>query len=180
MKTKQMILAALFAAITAVCAQITVPTPPVPFTMAIAAVLIAGGLLDKKTAIVSMCIYLLIGIVGAPVFTGFRGGISVIAGPTGGYLFVYPVMAFVIAFLKEKFGKTNFLTLVIPMVIAMVICYASGTLYLSFVNSMTFGEALAAGVIPFLIPDAVKVVVSALLVIAIEKALKKYRVSVKN
>ena len=175
-----MILAALFAALTAVCAQIFVPTPPVPFTLAVAAVLITGGLLDKKTAVISMCIYLLLGIVGAPVFTGFRGGFSVIIGPTGGYLFVYPVMAFIVAFLKEKTNKTNFVFLAVYMLIAMIVCYISGTLYLSFINSLSFSQAFAAGVVPFIIPDVIKIILSALLVAAIDKALRKYRVSLKN
>ena len=155
-----MILAALFAALAAVLSQISFPIgiSPVPFSLGICAVFLTGALLDKKYALIALLVYLLLGAVGLPVFSQFRGGFSVLAGPTGGYLFSYPVSAFLIGLLCDLMKKRNVFTLIVSMLAALAVCYAVGTLWLSFVSQITFMEALAAGVIPFVITDIVKVV----------------------
>ncbi|MFV0412405.1 MAG: biotin transporter BioY, partial [Oscillospiraceae bacterium] len=88
-KTGQMVFAALMAALIAVLAQIMVPIGPVPFSMAIFGVFFAGAMLPPLAASASIAVYLLLGIVGLPVFTGFKGGPQVLLGPTGGYLAGY-------------------------------------------------------------------------------------------
>src|SRR5215207_7696744 len=84
---------ALMAAVTAVAAQITVPIEPVPFTFQVLAVILSGLLLGPRYGALAQAVYVLVGAVGVPVFSGFAGGLGVILGPTGGYLVSYPIAA---------------------------------------------------------------------------------------
>ena len=104
MKLKQLVLTGLFAAFTAVCAIITIPLPVtlVTINLALLAVFLTGALLPKGAALGAQAVYLLLGLVGVPVFAGFAAGPGILMGPTGGYLIAYPVMAFLIALVKEK------------------------------------------------------------------------------
>lgn len=102
-KTTYMALCGLFAALTAVCSYISIPLgfTPVPVNLATLAVFLAGGLLGKKYGTVALAVYALIGAVGVPVFSEFRGGLSVLAGPTGGYIIGYIAAAFIVGLLIE-------------------------------------------------------------------------------
>ena len=103
-----MCLIGVFTALTAISAQIIIPLPftPVPVSLSILAVYITGILLKPKYAVFTQIIYILLGLfAGAPVFGGFRGGFSVLAGPTGGYLITYPIMAFIIAYFIYAYEK---------------------------------------------------------------------------
>ena len=80
-------------AVTAVAAQIAIPTPPVPFTLQVLAVLLSGLVLGPRHGALAQAVYLLVGTVGVPVFAEFSGGLGVILGPTGGYLISYPIAA---------------------------------------------------------------------------------------
>ncbi|MDQ4126909.1 MAG: biotin transporter BioY, partial [Actinomycetota bacterium] len=88
MNVAMMTRVALMAAVTAVAAQITIPLPfsPVPFTLQVPAVVLSGLLLGPRYGAVAQAIYVLLGAVGVPVFAGFKGGLGIIFGPTGGYL----------------------------------------------------------------------------------------------
>lgn len=175
MKTKALILTAFFAALTVIFSAISIPIPvsPVPFSLAIAAIFLAGALLPKAQAAVAQIVYLLLGIVGLPVFSKFSGGLGVLAGPTGGYLIGYPIMAFIIALIIEKTGKRNFIVYFVSMLCGLAACYAVGTLWLSLQAHLPFFAALSAGVIPFVIPDVVKAVLASLLAMALYKVLEK-------
>ena len=97
-QTKAMTLCALFAALTAVCAQISIPLPGgVPLSLSVAAVYLTGLLLAPGWAAASQVVYLLLGAFGMPVYAGFSSGMGVLFGPTGGYLFVYPLMALAVS-----------------------------------------------------------------------------------
>ena len=85
-KTKDLVLAGLLAAVIAVLAQISLPIGPVPFTLAVLGVFLTGLLLTPGWAMASIAVYLVIGAIGLPVFSGFSGGPAVLVGPTGGYL----------------------------------------------------------------------------------------------
>ena len=97
-KTFMMALCGLFAAVTAICSWISIPLgfTPVPVNLGTLAVFLTGGLLGKKYGPISLIVYTLAGAVGLPVFSGFRGGLSVLAGPTGGYIIGYIVAALII------------------------------------------------------------------------------------
>ena len=99
LSVKSLTIIAFFAALTAVLAQIAIPIPfsPVPISFGLVAVYISGILLKPKHALYSQICYLILGMMGVPVFGGFKGGIGVLFGPTGGYLIVYPLMAWIVA-----------------------------------------------------------------------------------
>ncbi|HCD09079.1 MAG TPA: biotin transporter BioY, partial [Thermoanaerobacter sp.] len=108
-KTKDMILASLFAAITFIMGFVKIPLPfsPVPITGQTFAVMLAGGLLNPTSAFLSLFIFDLLGAIGIPVFSGLTGGLNVLVGPTGGYILSWPFAAFLISLtLKNK--KANF------------------------------------------------------------------------
>ena len=175
MKTRDLILTAFFAALTVIFSAISIPIPisPVPFSLAIVAIFLAGALLPKTQAAVAQIVYLLLGIIGLPVFSKFSGGLGVIAGPTGGYLIAYPIMAFIIALIIEKAGKRNFIVYLVSMLCGLAVLYAVGTLWLSVEAHMPFAAALSAGVIPFIIPDVVKAVLASILAVMLYKVVAK-------
>ena len=104
-KTKMMIMAAVFAALTAVCSQIQIPLAPVPINLATFAIFITAGLLGKRWGTVSLIVYVLLGAVGLPVFAGFTGGFGIITGPTGGYIIGYIFTAFITGYIIEFFSS---------------------------------------------------------------------------
>ncbi len=158
MKPQDLTRVALFAAITAVLSQISIPLPftPVPITFSIIAVMLAGGVLSPSQAVLSQIVYLLVGAVGVPVYAGMSGGIAKLFGPTGGYLFAYPLMAWFIAVIVKRFAHRSFAALVISMLGSLVICYGLGTPWLAFTAGLSAKSALMAGVLPYLPLDIAK------------------------
>lgn len=173
-KTRRLVLAAMFTAITAVAAQMIIPLgfTPVPFTFAMVAIYLTGAVLDKKTAFAAQLTYIVLGAAGAPVFSGFAGGLHKITGPTGGYLVVYPLMAFIIAVLAERWGK-SFWKYCVSMLLALLVCYTFGTIQLMLLMKTGLLESLGMAVIPFIPLDLVKIVLSASLAVALNRALGK-------
>jgi biotin transport system substrate-specific component len=165
MKTKMMILCALFAALTAVCSMISIPLPftPVPINLATLSVFLAGGLLGSKYGFLSQLVYVILGAVGLPVFHNFSGGLGIITGPTGGYIIGYAAAAWLIGFLAEKLGR-EFYKNIIGMTAGLAVCYGLGTLWFMVLTSTGFAAALIMCVVPFLIGDAVKIAAGAILV----------------
>lgn len=179
MKTKNLVRMSLFAALTVVCSQISIPLPftPIPLTMSILAVFLTGALLPKYEAFLTQIVYLLIGVVGLPVFSGFGSGPAHLAGPTGGYLAAYPIMAFVVALAAEKRNDCSDFSMMLRrlggMLAALLICYTLGTFWLAQVAGLAFQKALAAGVIPYIPLDLVKVGLSAAVAAALDNALTR-------
>lgn len=155
MKTKKLVRCALCGAIIAVASQISIPVQPIPINAGMFAVLLCGGTLGKKYGTISVAVYILLGIIGAPVFAGFRGGIGVLAGPTGGYIAGYFVIAFVTGAVCEKTRKLKY---VIPfMALAVILCYYVGTIWFCITTDNNFISALSICVIPFIPWDTLKV-----------------------
>jgi biotin transport system substrate-specific component len=175
MKTRDLVLTAFFAAITVIFSVISIPIPisPVPFSLSLAAIFLAGALLPKNHAALAQVVYILLGVIGLPVFSKMQGGPGVLVGPTGGYLIAYPIMAYLIALIIEKTGKRNFPVYLFSMLCSLVVCYTLGTLWLSLVAHLSIAAAFAAGVLPFAILDVVKAVLASLLALALYRALSK-------
>ena len=159
------ILCALFAAIIAICAWISIPVLEIAFTMQTFAVCLTLGVLGGKRGTLAIICYILLGAVGVPVFAGFRGGVGVLLGVTGGYILGFlasgPVYWAVPAWLGER-GK------LLGMVLALLACYAFGSawfmiLYLQQGTVMGLGTVLMTCVVPYLIPDALKVALAMVL-----------------
>ena len=169
---REMIAAAMMAAVTAVCAWITVPAT-VPFTMHTFAVFCAVLLLGSKGGFFSILTYLLIGAAGVPVFSGFKGGLGVLLGSTGGYLIGFLFMP-VICLAAEKLFGAKLIPTIISLVIGLFVCYAFGTAWFIHVstNAVTLKQALKWCVIPFVIPDLLKLVLAVVLSLRVKKYIK--------
>ena len=161
-KTRNLTLCALFAALCAVCSQIAIPLPMVPINLALFAVHLAGALLGARYGTLSMLIYLILGLVGVPVFQGFKAGPSALFGPTGGYIIGYLAAAAVIGFTTSRFGY-RFHTLCIGMAIGVILCYTIGTIWFIIIMNVGILESLSSCVFPFLPGDIVKILLAAVL-----------------
>ena len=159
MKTKQIVSGAFCTALTAVAAQISVPLPftPVPFSMSVFAVYLAGALLPVRQAALSQLAYLLLGAAGLPVFAGFGAGAGVLAGPTGGFLAMYPVMAALVSLFCRGTGRKTVPVFAAGMFCALAACYLGGSLWLSASARVPWAKALSLAVVPFLPMDLVKI-----------------------
>lgn len=158
--TRGMIYAAMFGAITAVGAFIIIPLPPVPITLQTLFTALSGALLGGALGALSQVVYVLLGIIGLPVFAGGKAGLGVLFGPTGGYLIGFIVGSFVIGKIIETGKEAGIFRIALAMVVGFLVLYALGVLQLSIVAKLSFAKALSAGMIPFLIGDAVKIVVA--------------------
>ena len=161
-----MVYIALFAVLMAVCSWISIPAA-VPFTMQTFGVFLAVAVLGGKRGTLAILVYLLLGAVGAPVFAGFSGGISALVGSTGGYIIGFLFLALVMWLMERLLGKKTWV-LAVSMVLGLVVCYAFGTAWFMVVyarNSGPIGLATALGwcVIPYIVPDLVKIALALLL-----------------
>ena len=159
-KAYDLVLIALFVALMAICAWITIPAA-VPFTMQTFGVFLALLLLGGKRGAICMAVYLLLGAVGVPVFSGFRGGVSALVGSTGGYLVGFIVSA-LLMWALTGFARRNCWTLAVALAVSLLACYAFGTVWFVVVSvragkAMTFGTALSFCVLPYILPDAAKI-----------------------
>lgn len=166
---------AMFTALIAVCSQICVPTP-VPFTLQTLAVFLAGGLLGCKRGILSVAVYILLGIVGVPVFAEFKGGLGVLLGMTGGYIIGFLFTACAVGLMCDKLGRKLWV-LIVSMSIGLLGCYTFGTVwfvvvYTRQVEPIGFITALMTCVVPYLLFDGAKIAVSAILVNRLDKIIK--------
>ena len=162
-RTKQMVLIALMTAVTCVLGPLSIPLPfsPVPISLTNFAIFLAIFVLGMKSGTISFIIYLLLGAVGVPVFSSFRGGFQVLAGPTGGYLIGFIFLALIMGFALDHFDR-KLVPTIIGMIIGMAVCYASGTVWLAKLLSLSFKEGLMMGVIPYLPGDAAKIIIAAI------------------
>ena len=153
---RMMVYASLFAALTAVGAFVAIPIGPVPIVLQNMFVYLAGLLLGSRWGLASVGVYLLAGACGLPVFAGGLGGIGRIVGPTGGYLIGYLPTVFLIGKISNRANPRAIFD-VLAMICGSVALYACGITWLKIVTGMTIAKALAVGMVPFLIGDALKI-----------------------
>lgn len=168
---KEIALIALFVALIAVCAWISVPTG-IPFTLQTFAVFTTVGILGLKDGLTAVIVYCLLGAVGVPVFAGIRGGLGVLLGSTGGYIIGFVFTALAVGIITSKFGR-KIPVLAVSMVIGLILCYAFGTawfivVYTKSKGAISIATALAKCVIPYIIPDLIKIAVAIAVIKAIE------------
>jgi biotin transport system substrate-specific component len=151
-----------FSFLTALTARIAIPLPftPVPITGQTLGVLLTGALLGSRRAALTMVLYALEGAAGLPVFAFGRSGIAVVLGPTGGYILGFVVAAFVVGLLCERGFDRRPITSITAMVVGNLCIYALGVVWLSAYVGLQ--SALVQGVAPFLLGDALKILVAAL------------------
>ena len=168
---------ALMAVVICVCAWITVPFT-VPFTMQTFAVFAALLLLGGRDGLMAIGLYLLLGLVGLPVFSGFRGGFGHLAGPTGGYLigFLFTGLAYLI--LEPLTERSRSAVRIGLLFLEYLICYFVGTIWFVAVfssrgQSYSFAAALSLCVLPYILPDLVKIILAELVSRRVRKLLRK-------
>jgi len=158
---RDMLLIAIFAALTAVGAFIKIPTPIVPYTLQFLFCAYAGILLGSRQGLYSQALYILLGLIGIPVFVN-GGGPAYILQPTFGYLLGFALCAYVIGKCMERFGAAvTFVKLLGAVLLGLFLIYLIGVPYLYLIvnlylgKSMALSKALAVGFIPYIIPDMI-------------------------
>ena len=156
MKTKDVALVGLFAALTVICAWISIPLGPVPVTLQTFAVFLAAALLGSKRGTMAIGVYLLLGVVGLPVFSGFK----TLNPLTFGYVLGFLPLGLLTA-AADKLFKGKKLALLLGMALGLAVCYLIGTVWFWYVmhfrgTEYGFGKILSLCVIPFVVPDLIK------------------------
>ena len=170
-KTYALTATALMTAVTCILAPLSVPIGPVPISLTNFVIFLSLYLLNWKKGTLSLLIYLLLGLAGLPVFSGFAGGIAKLAGPTGGYIIGFIPMAIVAGIIIDKFHQRWIQ--IVAMIIGTAICYAFGTVWFCFQSGYTVAAALAVCVIPFIPADLIKIVIVTIIGPMIRKRLGK-------
>jgi biotin transport system substrate-specific component len=151
----------LGATFVALCAQVYIPTQPVPFTGQTFGVLLVGGALGFRRGVLALLLYLLIGTVGLPVFAQGKAGLAIVQGATGGYLIGFVIAAAIVGRLAELGWDRKIGGSFAAMAIGTAVIYTIGVPWLKVVTGMTWEAAVAAGMTPFLVWDAAKLAVAA-------------------
>ncbi|MCD6559927.1 MAG: biotin transporter BioY [Palaeococcus sp.] len=170
MKAREITLTALFAALTAIGAQISIPLGEVPITLQVLFVLLSGLILGARLGFMSQAIYVLMGALGLPVFAGFKGGLPIIYGPTGGYIIAFPLAALIAGFIATE--KENVYGYAIASLSGVLIIYLLGWLRLGFFLGRDFEKAFILGIAPFILVDSLKGVVAVLIADRVRKAVR--------
>ncbi len=173
MKVKEMTYIALFAVLITLCSWLSIPAD-VPFTLQTFAVFAALCTLGGKRGTLAILLYILLGAVGLPVFAGFRGSIGVLLGATGGYIVGFLLSGLVYWLMTRCFGSGKVIML-LSVFLGLIVCYAFGTLWYTLVyaggqGGIGFAAALVKCVVPFVIPDIVKL----MLAVYISNKIKNY------
>ena len=169
---RRLVFAALSTALIAVLSQAQVPLPGlVPVSLATFGVMTAGLLLGWRGGLMSVAAYLLLGAAGVPVFAGFKGGVSALAGPTGGYLIGYLPFAAISGLTLIK-GRDTFLSRCVYLLLGTLACYALGTAWFAHATGRTAAESLSLCVLPFLPGDTAKILLASFLAPRIRGAMK--------
>jgi biotin transport system substrate-specific component len=164
--TKEMILASLFTAFIIISGFIAIPLPfsPVPLTAQTFAIMLVGMIFGPKLVLMSTGTYVALGAVGLPVFSGFRGGISVLLGPSGGYIVGFVVGAVVISILKGN-GENLYRVLLSGVIGGILVIHAMGVPWLAFQLGIPLKQAALAGSVPYLIGDGIKLLLAGVLAV---------------
>lgn len=173
-KTIDLVYIGLSAALIAVCAWITIPLT-VPITLQTMGVCLVASLFGAKRGTFATVVYILLGAIGVPVFSGFKAGFGVLLGSTGGYIIGFIFTSIIVGLVSDK---TNRLwALVVSMVVGILVCYTFGTAWFAVVYAKTAEPAPLATILswcvfPFLIPDAVKIIIAGILTNRLKKYIK--------
>ena len=172
-KTTDIAYIGIFSAIIALFSWVSIPTT-VPFTLQTLAIFMALTILGGKRGFFSVLVYIALGAAGIPVFSGFKGGLGVLAGNTGGYILGFILLAGIYWLLTSLFGEKLYIQ-IIALVLGLIVCYAFGTawfmyLYIKTNGAVTLMSVLSWCVFPFILPDAVKMTAA----IVLGKKLKKF------
>jgi len=169
---RQMTLISLFATLTAVGAFISIPLYPIPLTLQTLFTLLAGMTLGSVSGATSQIIYVLLGVIGLPVFSGFTAGVGVLFGPTGGYLFGFIIASYIIGKIVELKKEKNIFYYMLAGLLGTTIIYVFGVNQLCLVTSIGTRKALMVGMLPFLPGDILKIIIASFIVSKLKPIIK--------
>ncbi|MDE2790097.1 MAG: biotin transporter BioY [Paracoccaceae bacterium] len=174
MTTRDMTFVALFAALTAACAvfpPVQVPVVPAPIIVQNIGVMLAGSILGARRGGLSLALFVVLVAVGMPILTGWRGGIGVILGPTGGFILSWIPAAFVVGWMVERFWKRlGFWTLLLSNVVGgIVVVYAIGIPWLAFVANADLGKTVVGSAV-FIPGDVIKAIVASFAALIVKRS----------
>lgn len=173
LNTTDLCMIGLLTAVIVIMAQIQMPMPSgVPVTMQTFAILLTGIILGPKKGLIAALIYVLLGAVGVPVFTGFKGGLQSIAGPTGGFILSFPLMAFFAGLAGNNRSHSKILY-ILYLALAFITNYTLGIIVFCLVTKATVLVGFTTCVLPFIAADILKAVLAAALGIALQKRLHR-------
>ena len=175
-KTYDLVYVSIFVVLITVCSWISIPLT-VPVTLQTFGVFTAVGLLGGKRGTLAVLVYILMGAIGIPVFSGFTGGIGILAGTTGGYIAGFLFSALIMWGMEKLFGRST-LVLTGSMVLGLLVCYAVGTLWFMAVYAASSGAVgiltvLGWCVFPFIIPDIAKIALALILTKRLSGVIKR-------
>ena len=176
-KVQRLAIIAISTAFLAVASQLTIPLPLVPLTLQTLAVGIIATLLKPLDSILAICLYLVLGAIGVPVFAGGAAGFGVILGPTGGFLIGFLLQSQQVSLLGQtafmvKSTRGKLILYSTANIIGAAWCLALGTIWLSLVARLSLQVAFKSGFLPFIIPGLVKAILAAFIGYALRRALK--------
>ncbi|MFS0646370.1 biotin transporter BioY [Siminovitchia sp. 179-K 8D1 HS] len=169
-KLRAMIITSLFAAIIGIFAQITIPLPLVPITGQTLAIGLAATILGARQGTISVLVYILLGAVGIPVFSGFSAGFSVLVGPTGGFIIGFIPTALFIGWYLEK-TSFKFTHAMVANTIGMFITLVFGTVWLKIAANLSWPAAFASGFAPFIVVGLIKAALASWIGVVVRKRL---------
>lgn len=173
-KTTDIALVSVAAAFICVCSWIQLPSA-VPFTMQTFAVLLTSMLLGAKRGFSATALYIMLGVIGLPVFSGFQGGFGALSGATGGFILSFLLISWAVGFFSGK-KSFSFIPTVVLSMLAMAVSYLSGVLWYAFVfGGGSVMGAITVCVIPFIIPDMVKIILATFIAKKIQPSIEKIR-----
>ena len=171
---RSMVYAAMFGALTAVGALVTIPLQPGPFTLQTFFIGLAGGLLGAYTGALSQIIYIILGCLGLPVFAGGKAGLGILLGPTGGYLLGFVAGAYVIGMIMESRPRGGLAWTTMALFTGDLVIYSLGTLQLALIARLSPLQAILVGVLPFLAGEAVKLVAASWLITRLREKVRLF------
>ena len=165
---RRLTVCSVFAALLSVAAPLTIPAGPIPITLAIFFLFLCGGLLGPVDGLITLTVYVALGTVGVPVFSGFQGGYSVLIGPTGGFLLGYfPCVLF------AGLGRNRSRLRPLFFLLGLLSCYLFGAAWFGLATGNDPLSVLKLAVLPFLLPDAGKLIAACLLIPPLQLALAR-------
>ena len=163
---------AVMTALMAALCPLSVPIGPIPVSLSVLVILIVVYLLGTRSALISYCVYMLLGAAGMPVFSGFQGGLIKLTGPTGGYLIGFVPMIMIAGYFIKRSGG-RFTGSVLGMALGVMAAYLFGTVWFVLMMHCGVMYALSVCVLPFIPIDLAKIVAAAIFGKAIKRALIK-------
>ncbi len=178
---KDICVTSLMVAVMCILAPLSVTIGPIPLTLAIATMYLSAYVLGAYKGTIAVFVYILLGLVGLPVFSGYQGGFAKLFSYTGGYIFGYIFLVLVSGLFIDKFSSKKFYFHVFGMLLGLFLCYFFGTCWFCVLTKASFTYALSVCVIPFIGFDIIKLIIAIIVGVPLRRALSKAKlISYKN